>query len=180
MYHRQFRYMDNDFLDTLTRLAKNRANCLLSMILQDRRKIIEGAVCKTEIGNKIYYIAKSERGNLDIFSRTSCWMNEWRTPLQVVSMLPAANYPIGWSHRLLRQRWRRTGYYDIFVTRYSTNTDTYVPENIGYAVQLAAINDYVRHWWIQQSPDDFAFRPFQPEGKGMQLYVSFLTLPTDL
>ena len=35
----------------------------------------EGTVYETEIGNKIYYSEKGERGSLDILSKTSCRMN---------------------------------------------------------------------------------------------------------
>lgn len=72
-----------------------------------------GTVYETEIGNKIYYSEKGERGNLDIFSKNKL-LNEWSNGRRC----PAAqrtgntNIPvcfIGWCYYLLCNRWRRTG-----------------------------------------------------------------------
>ena len=67
------------------------------------------------------------------------------------------------------------GGYDIFVTRYNTNTDTYlVPENVGmpfnspYNDYMYVIDEYNNLGW-------FASDRFQPEGRYVFMYSSLNT-----
>lgn len=93
-----------------------------------------GTVYETEIGNKIYYSEKGEKGNLDIFSKNKL-LNEWSDGRPLPGSINAsgnANYPFVLSDGVTvyyASDGEGLGGYDIFVTRYNTNTDTYlVPE----------------------------------------------------
>ena len=94
-----------------------------------------GTVYETEIGNKIYYSEKGERGNLDIFSKNKL-LNEWSNgrPLPgSINESGNANYPFVLSDGVTiyyATDGEGLGGYDIFVTRYNTNTDSY--NNLGW------------------------------------------------
>lgn len=130
----------------------------------------EGTVYETEIGNKIYYSEKGERGNLDIFSKNKL-LNEWSNGRPLPGSINAsgnANYPYVMSDGITiyyASDGEGLGGYDIFVTRYNTNSDTYlVPENVGmpfnspYNDYMYVIDEYNNLGW-------FASDRFQPEGK---------------
>ena len=125
---------------------------------------------ETEIGNKIYYSEKGEKGNLDIFSKNKL-LNEWSDGRPLPGSINAsgnANYPFVLSDGVTvyyASDGEGLGGYDIFVTRYNTNTDTYlVPENVGmpfnspYNDYMYVIDEYNNLGW-------FASDRFQPEGK---------------
>lgn len=129
-----------------------------------------GTVYETEIGNKIYYSEQGERGNLDIFSKNKL-ANEWSNgrPLPgSINESGNANYPFVLSDGLTiyyATDGEGLGGYDIFVTRYNTNTDSYLtPENVGmpfnspYNDYMHVIDEYNNLGW-------FASDRFQPEGK---------------
>lgn len=129
-----------------------------------------GTVYETEIGNKIYYSEKGEKGNLDIFSKNKL-LNEWSDGRPLPGSINAsgnANYPFVLSDGVTvyyASDGEGLGGYDIFVTRYNTNTDTYlVPENVGmpfnspYNDYMYVIDEYNNLGW-------FASDRFQPEGK---------------
>ncbi|WP_270439389.1 tetratricopeptide repeat protein [Bacteroides bouchesdurhonensis] len=129
-----------------------------------------GTVYETEIGNKIYYSEQGERGNLDIFSKNKL-ANEWSNgrPLPgSINESGNANYPFVLSDGLTiyyATDGEGLGGYDIFVTRYNTNTDSYLtPENVGmpfnspYNDYMYVIDEYNNLGW-------FASDRFQPEGK---------------
>lgn len=130
----------------------------------------EGTVYETEIGNKIYYSEKGERGNLDIFSKNKL-LNEWSNGRPLPGSINAsgnANYPYVMSDGITiyyASDGEGLGGYDIFVTRNNTNSDTYlVPENVGmpfnspYNDYMYVIDEYNNLGW-------FASDRFQPEGK---------------
>ena len=130
----------------------------------------EGTVYETEIGNKIYYSEKGERGSLDILSKNKL-QNEWSNgrPLPgSINDAGNANYPYVMADGVTiyyASDGEGLGGYDIFVTRYNTNTDTYlVPENVGmpfnspYNDYMYVIDEYNNLGW-------FASDRFQPEGK---------------
>lgn len=129
-----------------------------------------GTVYETEIGNQIYY---SEEGaqNLNILSKNKM-QNEWSQGKQLPGIINAsgnANYPYvlsdGVTIYYASDGDGSIGEYDIFVTRYNTNTDTYlVPENVGmpfnspYNDYMYVIDEYSNLGW-------FASDRYQPEGK---------------
>ena len=130
----------------------------------------EGTVYETEIGNKIYYSEKGERGSLDILSKNKL-QNEWSNgrPLPgSINDAGNANYPYVMADGVTiyyASDGEGLGGYDIFVTRYNTNTDTYlVPENVGmpfnspYNDYMYVIDEYNNLGW-------FASDRYQPEGK---------------
>ncbi|WP_294472706.1 hypothetical protein [uncultured Bacteroides sp.] len=127
-----------------------------------------GTVYETEIGNKIYYSEKSEKGSLDIFSKNKL-LNEWSSgrPLPgSINDSGNANYPFVMADGVTiyyASDGEGLGGYDIFVTRYNTNTDTYlVPENVGmpfnspYNDYMYVVDEYNNLGW-------FASDRFQPE-----------------
>lgn len=129
-----------------------------------------GTVYETEIGNKIYYSEMGERGNLDILSKNKL-LNEWSKgrPLPgSINESGNANYPFVLTDGATiyyATDGEGMGGYDIFVTRYNTNTDTYLtPENVGmpfnslYNDYMYVIDEYNNLGW-------FASDRFQPEGK---------------
>lgn len=129
-----------------------------------------GTVYETEIGNKIYYSEKGEKGNLDIFSKNKL-LDEWSKgkPLPgSINDSGNANYPFIMADGVTiyyASDGEGLGGYDIFVTRYNTNTDTYlVPENVGmpfnspYNDYMYVIDEFNNLGW-------FASDRHQPEGK---------------
>ena len=130
-----------------------------------------GTVYETELGNKIYYSELQKDSTLNILSRNKM-MNEWGKG----NMLPGsinesmnASYPYvladGITIYYAADGPASMGGYDIFVTRYNTNTDTYLtPENVGmpfnspYNDYMYVIDEYNNLGW-------FASDRFQPEEK---------------
>lgn len=130
-----------------------------------------GTVYETEIGNKIYYSELDKNKTLDIFTKNKM-MNEWSQgkPLpESINDTGNTNYPYvltdGVTIYYASDGANSMGGYDIFVTRYNTNTDTYLtPDNVGmpfnspYNDYMYAIDEYNNLGW-------FASDRFQPEGK---------------
>lgn len=129
-----------------------------------------GTVYETEIGNKIYYSEPGERGNLDIFSKNKL-LDEWSNGHSLpgsINELGNANYPFVLSDGVTiyyATDGEGLGGYDIFVTRYNMNTDTYLlPENVGmpfnspYNDYMYVIDEFNNLGW-------FASDRFQPEDK---------------
>lgn len=129
-----------------------------------------GTVYETEIGNKIYYGEKGSKGNLDIFSKNKL-LNEWSAgrPLPgSINEFGNANYPFVMSDGITiyyATDGEGLGGYDIYVTRYNTNSDTYLtPENVGmpfnspYNDYMYVIDEYNNLGW-------FASDRYQPSGK---------------
>ena len=130
-----------------------------------------GTVYETELGNKIYYSELQKDSTLNILSRNKM-MDEWGKG----NMLPGsinesmnASYPYvladGITIYYAADGPASMGGYDIFVTRYNTNTDTYLtPENVGMPFN-SPYNDYM--YVIDEFNDLgwFASDRYQPEGK---------------
>lgn len=130
-----------------------------------------GTVYETEIGNKIYYSELQKDSTLNILSRNKM-MGEWGTG----NMLPGsineamnASYPYvmadGVTIYYAADGPASIGGYDIFVTRYNMNTDSYLaPENVGmpfnspYNDYMYVIDEFNNLGW-------FASDRYQPEGK---------------
>ena len=107
---------------------------------------------------------------MDIFSKNKL-LNEWSNGRPLPGSINAsgnANYPYVMSDGITiyyASDGEGLGGYDIFVTRYNTNNDTYlVPENVGmpfnspYNDYMYVIDEYNNLGW-------FASDRFQPEGK---------------
>ena len=140
-----------------------------------------GTVYETELGNKIYYSELQKDSTLNILSRNKM-MNEWGKG----NMLPGsinesmnASYPYvladGITIYYAADGPASMGGYDIFVTRYNTNTDTYLtPENVGmpfnspYNDYMYVIDEFNNLGW-------FASDRYQPEGK----VCVYLFIPND-
>ena len=132
---------------------------------------VAATVYETELGNKIYYGERQPDGKLSILSRNKM-QGEWGKG----SLLPGsindsinANYPYvltdGITIYYAADGENSIGGYDIFVTRYNTNTNTYLtPENVGmpfnspYNDYMFVIDEYNNLGW-------FASDRYQPEGK---------------
>ena len=130
-----------------------------------------GTVYETELGNKIYYSELQKDSTLNILSRNKM-MDEWGKG----SMLPGsinesmnASYPYvladGITIYYAADGPASMGGYDIFVTRYNTNADTYLtPENVGmpfnspYNDYMYVIDEFNNLGW-------FASDRYQPDGK---------------
>lgn len=141
-----------------------------------------GTVYETELGNKIYYSELQPDSTLNILSSNKM-MNEWSKG----TMLPGsineavnASYPYvladGITIYYAADGEASMGGYDIFVTRYNTNTDSYLtPENVGmpfnspYNDYMYVIDEYNNLGW-------FASDRYQPEGK-VCVYV-FIPTPS--
>ena len=103
-----------------------------------KKEEVEATVYETELGTKIYYGERQPDGKLSILSRNKM-QGEWGKG----SLLPGsindsinANYPYvltdGATIYYAADGENSMGGYDIFVTRYNTNTNTYLaPENVG-------------------------------------------------
>lgn len=130
-----------------------------------------GTVYETELGNKLYYSEQQSDSTLSILSRNKL-LDEWSKG----SLLPGsineamnANYPYvltdGVTIYYASDGPESMGGYDIFVTRYNTNTNSYLtPENVGMPFN-SPYNDYM--YVIDEFNDLgwFASDRYQPEGK---------------
>ncbi len=109
----------------------------------------QATVYETEIGNKIYYGDKQANGRLSIFSRNKL-DGEWSKPNPLPDVINGsgnANYPYvltdGLTIYYAADGKESMGGYDIFVTRYNTDTDSYLtPENVGMPFN-SPYNDYM-------------------------------------
>ena len=116
-----------------------------------------GTVYETELGNKLYYSEMQPDSTLSILSRNKL-LDKWSDG----SLLPGsineamnADYPYvltdGITIYYASDGPGSMGGYDIFVTRYNTNTDSYLmPENVGMPFNSALQRLYVRHRRIQR------------------------------
>lgn len=108
-----------------------------------------GTVYETELSNKLYYSEMGKSQHLDIFSKNKLG-DEWSKGLPlpgIVNALGNTNYPFvltdGVTIYYASDGEGSIGGYDIFVTRYNTNTETYLtPENVGMPFNSPA-NDYM-------------------------------------
>lgn len=130
-----------------------------------------GTVYETELGNKLYYSEKQPDGTFSILSSNK-QLDKWSKG----NLLPGsineaknANYPYvltdGVTIYYASDGEESMGGYDIFVTRYNTNTDSYLtPENMGmpfnspYNDYMYVIDEFNKLGW-------FASDRYQPDGK---------------
>lgn len=130
-----------------------------------------GTLYETELGNKIYYSEQQPDGTLSILSCNKL-QDKWSSG----SLLPGsineavnANYPFvltdGITIYYAADGPASIGGYDVFVTRYNTNSDSYLtPESVGMPFN-SPYNDYM--YVIDEFNDLgwFASDRFQPEDK---------------
>lgn len=131
----------------------------------------EATVYKTELGNKIYYSELQSNGKFNILSSNKI-QNEWSKGESLSgSFDQAANssFPYvltdGITLYYAADGENSMGGYDIFVTRYNTESNSYLtPENIGmpfnspYNDYMYVIDEFNNLGW-------FASDRYQPEGK---------------
>lgn len=128
-----------------------------------------GTVYETELGNKLYYSDQGDK-TLKIYSKNRL-LNEWGPGKELPSSINNSgntNYPYVLADGVTiyyANDGEGLGGYDIYVTRYNINTDTYMtPENVGmpfnspYNDYMYVIDEYNNLGW-------FASDRFQPDGK---------------
>lgn len=137
----------------------------------DKPEEAEATVYETELSNKIYYGERQPDGKLSILSRSKM-EGEWGKG----TLLPGgindsinAGYPYvlpdGITIYYAADGEQSIGGYDIFVTRYNTNTNTYLtPENVGMPFN-SPCNDYMFVIDEFNNLGWFASDRCQPEGK---------------
>lgn len=130
-----------------------------------------GTVYETELGNKLYYSEMQPDSTLSILSRNRL-LDKWSDG----SLLPGnineamnADYPYvltdGITIYYASDGPDSMGGYDIFVTRYNTNTNSYLmPENVGMPFN-SPYNDYMYVIDEFNGLGWFASDRYQPEGK---------------
>lgn len=130
-----------------------------------------GTVYETELKNKLYYSEKKKGEVLNIFSKNKM-QDEWSKGAELPANINGSsntNYPYvltdGATIYYGSDGDEAMGGYDIFVTRYNTNTDTYLtPENVGmpfnspYNDYMFVIDEFNNLGW-------FASDRYQPAGK---------------
>ncbi|MEG1400792.1 tetratricopeptide repeat protein [Bacteroides sp.] len=130
-----------------------------------------GTVYETELGNKLYYSETGKDDLLNIFSKNKL-IDEWSKGTLLPENINATgntNYPFvltdGITIYYASDGAGSIGGYDIFVTRYNTNTDTYLtPENVGMPFN-SPFNDYMYVIDEYNNLGWFASDRYQPEGK---------------
>lgn len=130
-----------------------------------------GTVYETELGDRLYYSKRQEDGTLDILSCAKIqgeWANGHRLP-ESINGAVNADYPYvmtdGVTIYYAADGKGSMGGYDIFVTRYNTDTDTYLtPENIGMPFN-SPYNDYMYVVDEFNNLGWFASDRFQPADK---------------
>ena len=132
---------------------------------------VEATVYETELGNKIYYGERQPDGKLSILARNKM-QGEWSKG----SLLPGsindsinANYPYvltdGATIYYAADGENSIGGYDIFVTRYDSESSSYLrPDNIGMPFNSPA-NDYMYVIDELNNLGWFASDRYQPEDK---------------
>ena len=131
-----------------------------------------GTVYMNELGNRLYYSELQPDSTLRILTRSKL-LNDWSRgralPDNINEAGSNADCPYmlsdGMTLYYASDGKESLGGYDIFVTRYNTNSDTYLsPENVGmpfnspYNDYLYVIDEYNNLGW-------FASDRYQPEGK---------------
>lgn len=131
----------------------------------------QGVVYQTELGNKIYYADKDKDNTLNIYTKTKL-IEQWSE----ASLLPKSintgadtNYPFilsdGITIYYASKGENSMGGYDIFVTRYNSDTDTYLtPENVGMPFN-SPFNDYMYVIDEYNNLGWFASDRYQPKDK---------------
>ncbi len=145
------------------------------------RKTVDKITYSTQRNDRIIF-SDSIHGQMDIFSSYKLF-DGWSDPVSISKMIntPAnENYPFllldGVTLYFASDDDNSIGGYDLFVTRYSPSTDTYLkPENIGFPFN-SPYNDYMMVVDDLHKIGWFATDRFQPAGK----VVIYRFVPTDI
>ena len=119
------------------------------------------------------YFSDSIKGNMNIFTSYKL-LDSWSKPVSISDMINTKsneNYPFlladGVTVYFASDGENSIGGYDLFITRYNPNTDSYLaPENIGMPFN-SPFNDYMMVIDDQRKLGWFATDRFQPAGKVM-------------
>ena len=132
---------------------------------------VNSTVYKNQKGDKIYYAHSTDNDRYCLFSQ-SMLMDEWGDEKQLPMNINSNNddnYPFvlsdGATIYYSSKGNGAIGGYDLFVTRYNTNSDTYLaPEQLGMPFN-SPYNDYMMVFDEVKGLGWFVSDRFQPEGK---------------
>ena len=132
---------------------------------------VNSTVYKNQKGDKIYYAHSTDNGRYCLFTQ-SMLMDEWGDEKQLPMSINSNddnNYPFvlsdGATIYYSSKGNGSIGGYDLFVTRYNTNSDTYLaPEQLGMPFN-SPYNDYMMVFDDVKGLGWFVSDRFQPEGK---------------
>ena len=132
---------------------------------------VRSTVYENQKGDKIYYAKPAEDGHYYLFTQSLLmdkWGDEKRLPMNVNSE-DNDNYPFVLSDGITiyyaSEGNGSIGGYDLFVTRYNMNTDTYLaPEQLGMPFN-SPYNDYMMIYDEVKGLGWFVSDRFQPEGQ---------------
>ncbi|MDR0895679.1 MAG: hypothetical protein LBN06_10350 [Prevotellaceae bacterium] len=158
------------FLDAYQISHESGSLFLYNDFFEDKKEE-DATVYETELKNRIYYSERQRDGKLSIFVRNKM-QGEWGKGILLPGSINDsinANYPYqqtdGVTIYYAADGAESMGGYDIFVTRYNINNDTYLmPENVGmpfnspYNDYMYVIDEFNHLGW-------FASDRYQPEGK---------------
>ena len=159
----------NDFLDTYK--LSEEAGELFTYNEYFNTDSMIGTVYETELRDHIYYGKENEDGVVKIYSKHK-FGDEWGASSELPERINGTgdnNYPFvmtdGITMFFASTGEHSMGGYDIFATRYNSDTDTYmIPENIGMPFN-SPFNDYM---FVIDEYNDlgwFASDRYQPEDK---------------
>lgn len=131
----------------------------------------EGTVYQTELGNKLYYGYKGKSNHMNIYTRTKL-LEQWSDAVPLPKNINSgadANYPFVMSDGITTYFASKgegsLGGYDIFVTRYNSDNNSYLtPENVGMPFN-SPFNDYMYVIDEYNNLGWFVSDRYQPEGK---------------
>ncbi|MDR0989270.1 MAG: tetratricopeptide repeat protein [Prevotellaceae bacterium] len=161
----------NRFLDAY-RISRESGSLFMYNDFFQQKKEDEATVYETELGNRIYYGEQGETdGKFNVYTCNKM-QGEWGKGRPLPSLINDsvnANYPYvmtdGITIYYASDGPQSMGGYDIFVTRYNMNNDSYLaPDNVGMPFNSPA-NDYMYVIDEYHELGWFASDRFQPEGK---------------
>ncbi|WP_321518640.1 tetratricopeptide repeat protein [uncultured Bacteroides sp.] len=131
----------------------------------------EAVVYQTELESKLYYGDKGKNNHLNIYTKTKL-LSQWSEATQLPKSINSgedANYPFVMSDGITLYYSSKgegsMGGYDIFVTRYNSETDTYLKsDNVGMPFN-SPFNDYMYVIDEYNNLGWFASDRYQPKDK---------------
>ena len=138
----------NKFLDAY-KINEESGNLYTYNNFFDTEENNEGTVYQTELENKLYYGNKDKNNHLNIYTRTKL-LDQWSEAALLPKSINTgadANYPFVLSDGITLYYASKgegsMGGYDIFVTRYNSETNTYLKsDNVGMPFN-SPFNDYM-------------------------------------
>ena len=141
---------------------------------------IESSVYKNQKGDKIYYAKPTAEDGYCLFTQSRLmnqWADEKQLPLSITSADDNFPYvmPDGVTIYFASKGDNSLGGYDLYVTRYNMNSDSYLsPEQLGMPFN-SPFNDYMIVYDEVKGLGWFVSDRFQPEGK----VCVYLFIPND-